>query len=155
MAFIERDWDQLSQLVVRDPFKEDAQSIDVITINNTGGVTIPLGGVVYRAIGADSTATWDVVADNTVLAVGANDGLPVNEFAVVFGDKYKYQKEVVVPDGVDTKALAYVRGPSQLKSKLVEAFLADAGLTAAEIANVELLMSRQDILVNETVGTLG
>jgi hypothetical protein len=157
MPFVTRPYFQLSQLVVRSPQEADAFETDVITVNNTNGVTIPLGGVVYRAKGADSTAAWDVVADNSVLAVGANDSLPVNEFAVVYGDNYDCQPEVVIPADTDTKVMAFVRDV-QLKERLVKDFLTDAtgaNLTESEFENVKLLLANQGILLNETNGSLG
>lgn len=158
MPFDTRPYFQLSQLFVRSPFEADANETDVITINNTGGVTIPFGGVVFRAKGADSTATWDVVADDTVLAVGDNDSLPVNEFAVVYGDNYDCKQAIVIPDGEDTDVMAVTRGPVQLKSRLIREFLQDAtgaNLSDAEVLNVFKLLADQNILVNETTGTLG
>lgn len=156
MPFTARTFPQLSQLVVRDPFKEDAQCIDVISVTNSGGVTLPMGAVLFRAKGVSSTAQWDAVTSDAVLAVGAEDGLPVNEFAVVFGDNYDWKASVTIPDTTATEVLAYVRGPCQLKSRLIEEYLLSAGnLDTDETANVIKLLGDQGILVNETIGTLG
>ena len=148
MAFIDRPYAQKSQLVVREPHAADALARETITVNITAGATLPFGAIVQRAKGA-SDAAYDVIAS-------AGDLVVTNEFAVVFSDNYfDFKEEIEVPANEDTLVQAYVRGPIVLKRWKMKEYLVDTlGLSEANAETAFFLLSKQDVLSEDTIGSL-
>lgn len=125
------------------------------TINVTSprmGYTVKMGTVVFRAKSADPLAAYAVLSASTDLA-------PTNEYAVVYGDHYGFNEEFVLAaestNPVAGNAVAFVRGPVQLKEWYIKQIAQDAAgaaLTDAQFNNLKELLASQGVIVEVTLG---
>lgn len=117
----------------------------MILLNLSASEVVKLGQPVYRAKGVNPDAVWaKVTAGSQVVAA--------NEFAIVFGDRLRYDEEFVadVTTPALTPAIAYTNGFGGLvlRNSLIEGFLTAAGLNATQIASFKLLLEYQGIFIS-------
>lgn len=155
MAFTNRNYaKQMSDLVVNelDPKLGYARQCINVTAPVSGD-PVRFGEVVFRAKDAEPEAPYAVVT-------GAGDLVLANEFAVVFGDHYGIAEEFVPSDvGEDPtgNAVAFIRGPVQLKEHYIKQVAQDAdgaALTDENFLTLKGLLGKQDIIVERTLNVL-
>jgi len=115
----------------------------VILLNLTASELVKLGQVVYRAKGTNPDAPYSKVSASGQLVT-------TNEFAVVFGDRLEFKESFLAPTSgfATTPAISYTNGFGGqliLRSTLPDALLTAAGLNAANIATLKLLLENQGI----------
>lgn len=154
MPFTNRPYaKQLSDIVVNELDPKVGYARETINVTPpAGGAPLAAGTVVYRVKSADPLAAYAVLSADTQVAA-------TNEFAVVFGDHYGF-KESFVPSAVDSSnpiagnAVAFVRGPVQLKDYYLRQIAQDSGganLSDSEFNQLCELLSKQGIIVEKTL----
>lgn len=114
--------------------------------------TVKMGTVVFRAKSADPLAAYAVLAGAASLSLD-------NEYAVVYGDHYGFNEEFV-PAAVSTNpvagnAVAFIRGPVQLKEWYIKQIAQDedgAALTDVQFNSLKELLAKAGIIVEITLG---
>jgi hypothetical protein len=144
MPLVTRNFRQLSDLVLHENDLCVGQAREVIFVDVASDVTVPMGTVVFRAKAATDTS-YAVLSNASQLVV-------TNEFGIVFGDHYGCKDEVTLlaADTADN-AVAFVRGPIQLKDWLVEEAV-DGVLNATQFQALVHLLKAQNVILENTVG---
>lgn len=147
MPLVTRNFRQLSDLVLHENDPCVGQSREVIFVDVAADTVLPMGAVVYRAKAATDTSYAPLSA--------AAQLVTTNEFGIVFGDHYGCKAEVTLlaADTVDN-AVAFVRGPIQLKDYLVEEFATGGDtpiLTPTQFESLCHLLKAQNVILETTV----
>lgn len=146
MALINIEQDILTDLVLKevDPSAGYARRV----VNVTSTADMPMGKLVFRTVASgalDQDAAFAPVTAPTTQLVATN------EFAVVFGDKWKAQSVTAGAATGTVQAVSFVRGEVQLKDALI---LSVNSITrgSADHKAVKALLERQGIIMIETRG---
>lgn len=143
MAFTTVNDLRTSDLLIQE--KGGYRSRETVNVSLTAGATLKQGTVLFRAKGTDPTVAYDLV--------GAGNLSTSNEYAVLMGDGYAEQEEVVFATATPKKALVIVRDADFKEAPILA--IHDSALSDSQWASLKHLLSQQDILVYDTVvGTL-
>jgi len=140
--------DYLTDLLAHEIAPYDGYSRRVVNVTLTAGSTIPMGTVVFRAIDkTDQTAPYaPVTAANAATAL-----VDTNEFAVVFGDKWKAMPVITAEATGDTPCVSFVRGEVQLKDHLIMESLEITDRDSDEYKALKGLLEAQGIIIEKTL----
>lgn len=147
MPFVQRAYDaRLSDLLLHE--RDGGQSVgfsrDVINVTPpAASAPILMGTVVFRTKTIDKAAPWTVLTAATSI-------VDTNEFAVVFGDRYAFQRSFV-PFAIvanEFNSLAFTRSV-QLKDYFIKQV--HSNLTSAQFELLRGALSKNGILVQETL----
>lgn len=154
MPFTNRPYAKLfSDIVVNELDPKVGYARETINVTPpASGDPVEAGTVVYRAKSADPLAAYAVLSASAQVAA-------TNEFAVVYGDHYGFNPSFV-PSAVHTtnsvagNAVAFVRGPVQLKEcylKQIAQDAAGANLSDAQFDSLKELLAGQGVVVEITL----
>jgi len=151
MALTTFKQDILSDLVAHEMAPYDGYARRVVNVTLAENTSIPMGTVVFRATNAVSqTAAYaPVTTANATTALVAG-----NEFAVVFGDRWKAQVEIEADASGTTPCVAFVRDEVQLKDHLLMANLGITDRTSATYLALKALLERQGIIIEKTLNSV-
>lgn len=146
MALTTFSQDYLTDLLAHEIAPYDGYSRRVVNV--TLSAPIKMGTVVFRAANpVDQTAPYaPVTAANATTAL-----VDDNEFAVVFGDKWKAMTEIANATSGATPCVAFVRGEVQLKDKLIMESINVTDRTTATYKALKGLLERQGIIIEKTL----
>jgi hypothetical protein len=120
-------------------------SREIITVNNATGGAVPQGTIVWRAIGTNPAAAYDLI--DATGEVSAS-----NEYAILIGDDFSPKESITLAAGAATTCIALVRDARVKEFKLKAAQLSPAGaLNDAQFASLKHLMARQYLLVEPSL----
>jgi len=148
MPLVSRPFYQLSDLVLHEKDPSIGYAREVIFVDVSSDVTLPLGTVVFRARAATDTSYAPLSASGQLVAT--------NEFAVVFGNRYQAKPEGVSLLAADTtdNALAFVRDNVILKDYLLKQIYTPASspmLTGPQFEALRHLLKQQGVILEATV----
>lgn len=145
MALVERNFTQLSDLVLHEIDPSVGYSREVVFVDVAADTPVTLGTVAYRAKGTDPAAAYALLSNASQLVT-------TNEFIVLFGDEYGAQISgwTLLAAETTKNAVGFVRGVVQLKDALIKD-TTDGFLNTTQFESLRHLLKVQGVVVQPTV----
>lgn len=145
MALVERNFTQLSDLVLKEIDPTNGYSREVVFVDVASDTPVTIGTVAYRAKGTDPAAAYALLS-------AAGQLVATNEFIVLFGDEYGAQTAgwTLLAAETTNNAVGFVRGVVQLKDALLKE-TTSGFLNATQFESLRHLLKAQGVVVEVTI----